>query len=810
MNAAHSRALLGAWLLLPALTACQIDDADVPKFGGPCSSGCANGFRCDKDLDACVPEEEPTDGGFVEVDAGNPAVLTLTVEADGQAAGASVNVERDEEFTLRWSTQDVSGCSITAPVGNVNPNSNATLSLSAAGPKEFVLTCTGNGAEIASEPVTVNVDAVIDGDLIVTDNASLDAAIGITEITGNVVIEGASITSVGQLATLVTIGGDFRFINSAGIDALVLPALESIGGSLFVMEADTGLESVDAPELVTVGEDVRFEDAPALTSISLPKLAAIDRDLYLGAYDYPSFPDVFDENSCVGLFTARPLLSLESVDLGALVTIGRDFDVEDCTALRSLSLPSLTSIGGMLAVFKLGEFASGKSTLSMPALTTVSTVIISGNLNLGVIELGALEATVRLPAAEAQPYDAPLTENLPSPLFHIYRASSASYCSSFYYLSTGDMFIVWNGTDANEVIERLDLSRLNYLAGGLAWHATAEEAQTFDALESADYVRLEYGGATDSISFPALTTLRESGLRLYLLPSTSIRFPVLTSITGELWLNPGIQVTDFELAATTVESVDLDTATQAVVAGLALTSVTGDFEISSQYDASTFGDLSSLTSIGGDLDVYAPNLTDLTGFEGLVSIGGQLMLGGNIENTTGLENLTTVGSISCDYDALTSLSLPSLVTAGDGSYGIDCDSSSSFPGSLTEVLLPSLETLNGTLRLTYSPITVVDIGSLTTVAGLSIGGTQLTDLNAFCGLTATTEHLAVYDNPLLVDISGLQNLTSIGSFLYAVETQPEIRCQLATLVEQTGVVPEPGDIDFTLPASCALDDGVCP
>jgi hypothetical protein len=62
---------------------------------------------------------------------------------------------------------------------------------------------------------------------------------------------------------------------------------------------------------------------------------------------------------------------------------------------------------------------------------------------------------------------------------------------------------------------------------------------------------------------------------------------------------------------------------------------------------------------------------------------------------------------------------------------------------------------------------------LTTLAGLSIGRSQLTDLNAFCGLTVTTEHLAVYDNPLLVDISGSMRYGSHGV------TKRDYACYLA-------------------------------
>jgi|FLOH01.1.fsa_nt_gi hypothetical protein len=90
---------------------------------------------------------------------------------------------------------------------------------------------------------------------------------------------------------------------------------------------------------------------------------------------------------------------------------------------------------------------------------------------------------------------------------------------------------------------------------------------------------------------------------------------------------------------------NLTLTTQAQVNAFAYTSVTGNL-ILHDGDITNLSPLSSLTTVGGDLQIYnIYGLANLNGLSSLSSVGGNLWFNGNflLSNLNGLSSLTTVG-----------------------------------------------------------------------------------------------------------------------------------------------------------------------
>ena len=87
--------------------------------------------------------------------------------------------------------------------------------------------------------------------------------------------------------------------------------------------------------------------------------------------------------------------------------------------------------------------------------------------------------------------------------------------------------------------------------------------------------------------------------------------------------------------------------TQAEVDAVSCSSVTGDLSISGP-DITDLSPLSSVTSVGGDLDIQSNHaLTNLDGLGGITSVGGFLTLLNNdaLTNLDGLAAVTSVGQL---------------------------------------------------------------------------------------------------------------------------------------------------------------------
>jgi len=181
-----------------------------------------------------------------------------------------------------------------------------------------------------------------------------------------------------------------------------------------------------------------------------------------------------------------------------------------------------------------------------------------------------------------------------------------------------------------------------------------------------------------------------------------------------------------------------------------------------------------VTSIEGDLTIDVnPALTNLTGLEGLTSIGGSLIIGemyygGNLSlvSLAGLDNLDSIGgSLHIFYNnALTSLTgLDALTTIGgelhiNGNNALTSltglDNLTFVGGGLTIDGNPALTSLTGLQALDSINGSLI-IGYPQWGAG---GNVALTSLIGLEGLTSIKGGLEIFGNAALTNLYGLKNI----------------------------------------------------
>ncbi len=179
-----------------------------------------------------------------------------------------------------------------------------------------------------------------------------------------------------------------------------------------------------------------------------------------------------------------------------------------------------------------------------------------------------------------------------------------------------------------------------------------------------------------------------------------------------------------------------------------LVTVGGDVEIFNLVSLLNFEGLNSLTTINGNLMIGAgsilnQSLESLNGLSSLDSIGGTLEVRDNnsLLSLEGLSSLRTINYLEIDgNDFLTTLGLSSLETTV---FGLDIGDNNSL---IDLIGLENLENLNGNIEVSNN-------ANLQSFVGLSSPSILEVDL------------LLIYNNSSLIDLSGLESLTSISSLI---------------------------------------------
>ncbi|MCF8369972.1 MAG: T9SS type A sorting domain-containing protein [Bacteroidales bacterium] len=192
--------------------------------------------------------------------------------------------------------------------------------------------------------------------------------------------------------------------------------------------------------------------------------------------------------------------------------------------------------------------------------------------------------------------------------------------------------------------------------------------------------------------------------------------------------------------------------------------------------------LNNLTSIDSTLFIGTTKLSSLNGLEQLTAVGGNLFIGSEgwinahnpyLKDISALSNLSSIeGSLFIEYnDSLVTLTgLEGLNTVGGDVIIGRNNSLFSLDG------LDNLTTIMGGLYIGTEGIFSLPNPSLVNIAGLnglsSIGGglfitnnDSLISLTGLEGLTNITGDLVIGDNYSLISLTGLNNLSDIGGYL---------------------------------------------
>ena len=228
---------------------------------------------------------------------------------------------------------------------------------------------------------------------------------------------------------------------------------------------------------------------------------------------------------------------------------------------------------------------------------------------------------------------------------------------------------------------------------------------------------------------------------------------------------------------------NLNLTTQAQVDAFNYTEVTGYLSIH-QSNITNLDHLSSLTSLGGILSIYAnPELTNLDGLSNLTSVGGYLFVSNNtlLANIDGLSGLTSVGGF-LDFDTNPAL------TNIDGLSG-----------------LTSMENLS---IYNNTSLTNIDaLSGLTYVGALAIfNNPALTNIDGLSGLTSIGRNLRISSNSALTNLDGLRNVISVGEttqpFAYSVNITYNSSLNnfygLYPLISEGTIVPALSGVTFTI------------
>ena len=540
---------------------------------------------------------------------------------------------------------------------------------------------------------------------------------GCTSITGDLRIEGTSLTNVDGLVSLTSVGRSFLIDSNAALTNLDgLAALTDIGGYLRI-DSNAALANIDGLATLTdVGGDLSIYNNDALININgLAALTSVGS--YLVIYSNDALTNLDGLSALTGVDGGLSIsnhAALTNLDgLSVLTSVGDNLNIHDNPSLTDVDgLAALTSVVGDLSIY------------SNDALTNIN----------GLSALPSVGASLSI-------HDNAALTNLDG---------LSALTSVGYYLSIGK----------NDALTSIDgLSALTSV-----WRSLWIEDNTNLCQQSVEDLlsQITLGGSIQNVSGnngscgpvcgDGNVEAGEACDDGYCLGDRTYETAVAdgcTSITGDL-----------RIEGTSLTNVD----------GLvSLTSVGRSFLIDSNAALTNLDGLAALTDIGGYLRIDSnAALANIDGLATLTDVGGDLSIYNNdaLININGLAALTSVGSYLVIYsnDALTNLDGLSALTGVDGGLSI------SNHAALTNLDgLSVLTSVGDNLNIHDNPsLTDVDgLAALTSVVGdLSIySNDALTNINGLSALPSVGASLSIHDNAALTNLDGLSALTSVGYYL---------------------------------------------
>lgn len=144
----------------------------------------------------------------------------------------------------------------------------------------------GGAAESTGIPEDDPCTEVLEGPLVLSSQADVEAAQLVREVDGDVIIEG-SVTSLAPLGCLRRVGGDLSVTETELVDLSGLSGLADLGSRLIVRR-NANLESLAGLDALRFASEIRLE-SNRLQTLGLTELQALDRlqigDCYAGMGD---------------------------------------------------------------------------------------------------------------------------------------------------------------------------------------------------------------------------------------------------------------------------------------------------------------------------------------------------------------------------------------------------------------------------------------------------------------------------------------------------------------------------------------------
>jgi len=202
-----------------------------------------------------------------------------------------------------------------------------------------------------------------------------------------------------------------------------------------------------------------------------------------------------------------------------------------------------------------------------------------------------------------------------------------------------------------------------------------------------------------------------------------------------------------------------------------MVSIGGTFRLDQNNALNSIASLNNLTFIGGSLYIYSNDLTTLSGLDNVSSIGGDISINEiELASVAALANLTEIegglylGGPWGSYSELTSLTGFDNVTSIGGNLMImNLDSLTSFTG------LDKVTSIGGNLQIWNNDAlaTLSGLDSLTSIGGnLEIGwlyywprgNPSLSSLEQLVNLTSIVGNIIIIYNDTLTSLAGLENI----------------------------------------------------
>lgn len=614
----------------------------------------------------------------------------------------------------------------------------------------------------------------IGGNLVVKENRSLQSITGLNNfpsVRDIQIFNNEALTTISGLNQLETISGEFILGFYTVNDLSQNPVLNDV----------SGLQS-----LKTIAKDFSIAGNSVLPNLNgLQNLTSIGADLIIEKNDQITSLDGLDNLKTIGgkfLLHHNPSL-LETDALLNLLSVGKDIGIWSNDSLQSLSgLNQLQTVGdsfefgwnetSYLPSYQRGSTSSVKNLtqLSLSELTSVG-----GNFRIRYFAIPEINDISKLSHIGGE-----LSLSHSEQLVEISGFMQLTSVSSMYLGTNSDLSTISGFNLLPSITEKIEITgndNLETISGFSAmesvgtdfvlnYNTALHDATGFINLKEIDgdflldHIDAYYSKNENNssfINFQSFSSLERIGKEFRLGPNSSLvnfeGLENLSSIGESFTVKTGLKQADplsTISALTTLSGLSglqsiggsLDVQYNSALlqtSGLSsLISIGDDFKVNDNDSLTNFNSLPALTTIGRDLIISSnSSLTNLTGFESLTNIERNLEIKSNtiLQNLSGVNNLNTVSSLNLynnpELSDITALSNLSQVTSTLGGITISSNNS-----------LVTLEGLEDVTNL--HSLTIFYNSSLQSLEGLN-------------SLQSLTNRLSIDRNPVLNDISALQN-----------------------------------------------------